>query len=125
RPNFFHVVLESPESRDATIINWLAAAEDASPSGSRNATIGDQAPGHDTSAQLEYLFDLGVTNDGFPLLRIEHSGHRFFYLIQQFINDAVELDLNAFPFRCRHRHALDFDIEADHDRVRSAGEKDV
>ena len=52
-------------------------------------------------------------------------GHRFLDLIDQFVNDAVEFDLNAFAFRRVHGHALDFDVEADDDRVRRARQQDV
>ena len=59
------------------------------------------------------------------MFRIEQAGHRFFHLIDQFVNDAVEFYLDAFAFRRGHRHAFDFDVEADDDRVRCARQQNV
>ena len=66
-----------------------------------------------------------MSDDGFPMFGIEQAGHRFFDLIEQFVNDAVKFDLDAFAFRGRDSHTLDFDVEADHDGVRRAREQNV
>ena len=57
-----------------------------------------EATGDDAPAQLENLLDLGVADDGLAMLRIEHAGHRFLHLVDQFVDDAVKLDLHAFAF---------------------------
>ena len=78
-----------------------------------NPAIGHEATGDDASAQLEYLFHLGVSNDGFAQFRIQQAGHGVFDLVEQFINNAVKLDLHAFAFCGRNRHGLDLHVEAD------------
>ena len=34
--------------------------------------------------------------DGFAQFRIEQADHRFLHLVDQLVNDAVKLDLDAF-----------------------------
>ena len=74
---------------------------------------------------MEDLFHFGVADDGLAMFRIEQAGHRFFDLIDQLVNDAVEFDLDAFAFGRADGVAFDLDVEADDDRVRSAGEQNV
>ena len=66
-----------------------------------------------------------MTEDRFAEFGVEQSGHRVFDLVEQFINDAVELDLNAFAFRSGDRHVLHLCVEADDDGVRCACEQNV
>src|SRR5205807_2675549 len=77
----------------------------------------------DSLGKLEHLPDFRVPNDAFSNLGIKHSDHRFFDLIDQFIDDAVKLDLNSFPLRRGCGLIFDFDIEADDDGVRSRSQQ--
>src|SRR5713226_6121089 len=58
--NFFHVVLETAQSREPAIVNRLALSQDSRPRRPRDPAIGDEASGHDSFAQFENLFHLGV-----------------------------------------------------------------
>ena len=66
-----------------------------------------------------------MPDHGFPVFGLKQAGHRFFDLVEQLVNDAVKLDLYAFTFRGRDCHALNFDIEADHDGIRRACKQNV
>ena len=123
--HFLHVVLETAQGRKPAIVNRLATAQDSRARGPSDAAIGHQTTGDDSAAQLEDLFHFRVTDDGLAMFRIEHAGHRFFDLVDQFVNDAVKFDLDAFAFRGAHGVAFDFDVEADDDRVRSARQQHV
>ncbi len=59
-----------------------------------------------------------MSNNGFAQFRVQQAGHGVFDLIEQLINNAVKLDLHAFAFCSRDRHALDFHVKADDDCVR-------
>src|SRR5437588_2076743 len=124
-PDFFHVVLETPERREAAIVNRLALAQDPGAGGPGNPAIGHEAAGDDTFAQLENLFHLSVTDDCLAMFRIEQPGHRFLNLIEQLVDDAVKFDLHAFAFRGANGHAFHLDVETDHHRVRSARQQNV
>ena len=47
--HFFHIVLESSQSRHATVVNWLAAAQHSRARRSGDATVGDETSGHDAA----------------------------------------------------------------------------
>src|SRR5256714_15411955 len=93
-PDFFHVVLETAKRGETAVVNRLALAQHPGARSPRNPAVGDEASGHDALAQLENLFHLGVADDRLPMFRIEQTGHRFLNLVDQFVNDAVELDLH-------------------------------
>src|SRR3954449_6394128 len=97
--NFLHVVLEAAQGRKPAVVNRLATTLHARARSARNSAIGDEAACNDTARQLEDLLDLGVTDDGFAMLRIEHLRHRFFDLIDQLVNDRVKFNLHAFALR--------------------------
>ena len=123
--HLFHVVLESAQRRNSAVVNRLAFPQYASAGDAGDATIGYETTGDNASAQLENLFHFGVTDDGFSMFGIEQAGHRFFELVDQFINDAVKFDLHAFAFRGGHRNIFDLHVEADYDRVRRARQQNV
>src|SRR4030095_3908008 len=125
RADFLHVVLETAERGKSAIINRLTLADYSGASGPSDSPIGHQTAGHDTFAQLEDLFHFGVSDDGFAEFRLEHSRHRVFDLVDQFVNDAVKLDLNAFPFRGRHRDIFNLSVESDDNCVGRPGQQNV
>src|SRR5438552_527676 len=111
--HFLHVVLKAPQRGESAVIYRLAPPQNTCSRRTRNPAIRDQAAGHDPLAQLEHLFDLGVTDNGFAVLGIEQAGHRFFNLVKQLIDDAVKLNLYAFALGRRYSHVFNFDVEAD------------
>src|SRR6266404_9466916 len=123
--NFLHVVLEPAQGRNSAVVDRLAFACDARASGARDSAVGHQTTGDDASAQFENLFDLGVAEHGFAELRLEHTRHRVLDLVDQLVNDAVKLDLNAFALRGRDRHVFDFDVKSDDDSVRGARQQNI
>src|SRR5438128_6244087 len=66
-----------------------------------------------------------MTENSFSEFRLEYSCHRVFDLIEQLVNDAVKLDLDAFAFRCRNSHVFNFGVEADNNGTRGACEQNV
>src|SRR5215471_8811347 len=56
RPNFFHVILETPQRRNATVVNRLAPAKNASSPCACDGAVSHEAASYDPSAQLEDLF---------------------------------------------------------------------
>src|SRR5690242_85446 len=123
--DFFDVVLETAKRRNPAVVNRLSSSQNASPPGACNPAIGHETTSNDASAQLENLFNLRVSNNGFAQLRFKQTGHGVFDLIKQFINDAVKLDLHAFAFCSRDRHGLNFHVEADDYCLRCAGEQNI
>ena len=110
---------------ESAIVNWLAPPQNAGARRPGDAAVGHKATGDDASAELENLFHFGVADDGFAMFRVEQAGHRFLDLVDQFVNDRVKFDLDAFAFRGGHGLAFDFDVEADDDRIRGAGQQNV
>src|SRR5205814_1579849 len=110
--DFFHIVLKTAERRKSAVVNRLTFTNDTRATRASDSTVGNQTARDDAFAQLEDLFHFGVTEDRFTEFRIEQSGHRVPHLIEQFVNDAVELDLNAFAFRRRNSHVFNLRVEA-------------
>src|SRR6476661_7267009 len=81
RSDFFHIVLETAQCRKPAIVNRLSSSQNTSAPDAGNPAIGHEATSDDASAQLENLFYLGVSNDGFPQLRFKQTGHSVFDLI--------------------------------------------
>ena len=98
---FFRIILEAAQRRDTSIINRLPATQNSGAPCSRNSAICHETPGDSPLRKLENLPDFRMADHTFPNFRIQHSDHRLFHLVDEFVNDAVELDLNAFPLRRR------------------------
>ena len=71
------------------------------------------------------MLDLGVADDGFAVFRREHAAHGFADLVEQFVNDAVELDLNALALGGLCSAVLGLGAKADDDGIGRAGQKDI
>jgi hypothetical protein len=104
----------------------LAVADDARPRVADEAAIGDGAAGDNALGEFENLFDLRVADDFFAALRLEQTGHGFLRLVDEFVDDGEQLDLNAFD-ACAALAALFsvFVFEADDDRVARGSEQHV
>src|SRR2546421_12551668 len=61
-PDFFHVVLETAQGRQSTVVNRLAFAENPRPRRPRDSAIGDETARDDALAQLENPFHFGVAD---------------------------------------------------------------
>jgi hypothetical protein len=59
----------------------LASSEDAGTSRARDSAISDGTTSDEAFSQFEDLFDFGMTDDRFAGFGVEHSRHRFFYLV--------------------------------------------
>src|SRR5262249_31503016 len=71
RAHFFHVVFETPQRRNAAIVNRLALSQDTSARSARDAAISDKTTSNCALAQLENLFYFGVSDHGFAQLRFK------------------------------------------------------
>src|ERR1700716_2715228 len=66
-----------------------------------------------------------MTDDRFSQFGVEQSDHRLFYLINQFVNDAVEFDLHTLTLSSGSSLVFGFDIKTDNDGVRGRRQKDI
>src|SRR4051812_35044328 len=115
--DFFHVVLETAQSRESAVVDRLTFPQHTRARGACDPAIGDETARHNSLGQLEDLLHFGMTDYRLAMFRIEHARHRFLYLVDQLVNDAVQFNLHAFTFRRVHGHVFNLDVEADHDRV--------
>ena len=99
--------------------------KDTGTRGASYATIGDETAGDDASAQFENLFYFGMSYYSFSMFRLQQARHRLFDLIEQFVNDAVKLDLDTLAFRGGNGHVLNLHIEANYDGVRRACQQNI
>src|SRR6266566_4261296 len=53
RTHFFYVILEAPQRRKTAVVNRLPFTKHAGTCGAGYPAIGNETPGHNTSAQLE------------------------------------------------------------------------
>src|SRR5262245_61829261 len=123
--DFFDVVLKTAKRRNPAIVNRLSSSQNASAPDARNPAVGHETTSDDASAQLENLFHLSVSDDGFTQLRFQQTGHGVFDLIKQLINNAVKLDLHAFAFCSRHCHGFNLHVKTDHYCLGCAGEQNI
>ena len=66
-----------------------------------------------------------MTDDRFAKLRIKKTGHGLLHLIHKFVDDAVELDLNALLAGGGDRAVLYLDTKTDDDGIGSAGKQHI
>src|SRR5262249_38196262 len=79
--HFLYIILETAQRRDPAVINRLPFAKHAGSRRPRYATISYQTAGDNAFAELEDLLYFGVSDDRFPVFRLQQTGHRFFDLI--------------------------------------------
>src|SRR6058998_3531636 len=82
RAYFFHVVLETPQRRNAAIIDRLALSQDASARSAGDAAIGDKTTSNYAFGQLENLFHLGMADHGLTELGFKQPCHGILNLIE-------------------------------------------
>src|SRR3984957_8642241 len=123
--HLFHVVLESAQCRDTAIINRLPATQNSGSPCAGNSAVCDEAAGDSSLCKLENLPDLCMADNAFPNFRIEHPDHGFFHLVDEFVDDAIQLDLDAFPFRRGSSLILYLDVKTDDHRVRGGRQQDI
>src|ERR1041385_6295306 len=121
-----NVILEPLERRDGAVEHFDPFANDAHPT----LSIDDAAPHRTTGDRsdprnLEYLAHLGFAEDDFALFGPEHSFHRRADVGHRFVDDAVQLDVDAFAFRRGARVVVRAHVEADDDRARRLREQNV
>lgn len=119
--DFFDFVLEAFEGGDAAVVDRLTATEDSGASRAGDATVDDDTAADASTREVEDLFDFGVSDRGFAEFRIEETDEGFFHLIDEFVDDAIEFDLDIFPFRGHGSVIFHFDTESDDDGIRGTG----
>src|ERR1044071_2109037 len=91
-----------------------------------DAAGGDDAAGDITAlGECKKLPHFGGSDDDFPDKGIEQAGHGFLHLVDQFVNDGVEFDLDAFAFGDLRHAVVDSRVEAENDGFGGGGEDDV
>ena len=75
--------------------------------------------------KLENLFDESVAEGAFAQFGIEQTRHGLLHLIDQFVNNAEEFNLDAFPFGGVGGGVIGFGIKSDDDCSGGFGQKDI
>src|SRR5262249_51010711 len=121
-----HVVLEALERRDGAVEDFDAVANHS------HATLAiDHAAANGTASDrsdarnLEDVAHLGLAEHDFALFGAKHAFHRRTNVGDRLVDDAIELDLDAFALRGRTRVVVGTHVEADDDGTRGAREEDV
>src|SRR5207245_1020750 len=109
--HFFYVILETAQCSDTPVIDWLTPARNTGSTGSHNSPVQYETSRNDSLGKCENLSHLRVPDDALSNLRIKQSDHSLFHLIDQFVDDAVELDLNSFALCGRCGLVLHLDVE--------------
>src|SRR5262249_24049749 len=117
---------EALERRERAVEHLDAVADHA------HATLtGDHAAAHRAARDrtdardLEYLANLGFAEDDFALFGTQHAFHGRAHVRHRLVDDAVELDLDAFAFGRVARVVVRAHVEADDDRTGGLGEQNV
>src|SRR5688572_5199194 len=123
-----HVVLEAPQRGDLAFEYHDVVAEQPCLrlAGSRNAAIGDHAPGD--RPDLRYLEDLahfGAADSHFFERRLEETGHALLDLLGDVVDHRVHADIDLLALGHVLRVAIGPYVEADDDGVRGRGEQHV
>ena len=71
RTHFLYIILEAPQRRNPAVVDWLPFPKHTGTCGTGHPTIRNEATCDNAPAQLEYLFDLGMANDRFPVFGFE------------------------------------------------------
>src|SRR6266404_1586843 len=123
--DFVDFILEPAQGLgDALVNDFLAPAK--ADLAFDNAAAGHHAAGDGRAfGQLKNLADLGHADGDVFEDRFEQTGHTFFDLIDQLVNDRVELDLDAFVFGFVGHAAVHAGVKAEDDRGRSRGKGHV
>src|SRR5581483_7724749 len=125
-PDFLHVILEAPQRPDAPRVDLGAVPDHAHATFAIDDPGPHRAPGNDADLRdLEQLAHLGVAIDDLALLRPQQPFERRPNLGHRLIDDAIELDLDAFALGRRARVVVGPDVEPDDDRARGLGQQHV
>ena len=124
--HFAHVVLEALERRERAVEHLDAVANDAHAALAVDDAAADRAAGDRSDARdLEHLAHFGFAEHDFALFGTQHAFHRGANVGHRFVDDAVQLDLDAFALGRRARVVVGTHVEADDDRARRPREQDV
>ena len=124
--DFFDVILEMLEAGDTAFELDGFAANDADAADALEPSAVDVTAG-DLGAfgELENLADFGAADDGFLGFGFEKAFHGFFNLVEEFIDDGVEFDLDVFAFGGVGDAGFGFDAKADDNGVGGAGKENI
>jgi len=124
-PDFLDLVLEAAQGRHLAVEHRHAAADDAGVGLAVDLAVGDVGTAGLAAGKLEHLADLGVADDLLAGDRVEQPEHGLADLVDEFVDDREELDLDILALRDLRGGAFHLHVEADDDRIRRRGEEDV
>src|SRR6266404_3651989 len=123
--HFIDFILEPTQRLGDALINKTLTPHDADLAAD-DAPDGDHATGHGNAlGKCKYLADLGRADDDVLQDGVQQAGHGFLHLVNQFIDDGVELDLDTFTLGDVRNPVVDAGVEPEDDRVRGRGKRDV
>src|SRR3990172_8768364 len=123
--DFADVVPEATQRLDPVGGDDLPASPDPG-AASDDPPVGDVRARDDLAlANLDDLADLGPTLDDLDLLRLEEPGEGLLDVVGELVDDVVEADVDLLGLGRPPGRVADPGVEADDDRVRGRGQKDV
>src|SRR6185503_2848250 len=123
--HFVDLVLKAAEGLDVALEEHVFAAADADLA-LDHAPIGDDAAG-DVAAfgEVEHLANFGRADDDFLEHRVKQACHGLLHLVDEFVNNGVELDLDSFALGDIGHAGVNARVEAEDDPLGRAGQQHV
>src|SRR5208283_401440 len=123
--DFARIVLEALERGELAFPYRAAVADQPRASTANNLAIDDHASGDGGAGHAENLADFGAAERFFAVGRREQAFHRLVHIVDRFVDDGVEANLDAFFFREAGSLRFGADIKADDDGFGSRRERNV
>ena len=121
-----HIVLETAQAGKAALVHDRAVAQQAGLSPTDQPSFADHAASHQPDARDgEDLTDLSTTQRLLPVGRLKQAFQRGPDVLDDFVDDIVEADLDAFPLGQLHGLAFGTDREANNDTSRRGSKKHI
>src|ERR1019366_6944073 len=123
--DFAHVVLEALEGGELAFPYRAAVADQPRARAAHNLAVDDHASRDGGAGHAENLADFGAAERFFAVGRREQTFHRLAHIVDRFVDDGVEANLDALFLREVRGLRFGTDVEADDDGFGSRRERNV
>src|SRR6185437_2930283 len=124
--HFTHIILEAAQRADDAVVHLDTIANDTHATRAVDDSIAHAATSDDADARdLEYLADLRVAENHLALFGAKHAFQRELHILDGFVDDLVQLDLDALALGGIARVVVRTHVEADDDSARRTSEQNV
>src|SRR5262245_49109627 len=121
-----NVVLEPPQGPDRAVVDHHLVADDADLGVARHRPLGHVAPGDDSDLRdAERVAHFHHAVHVLALLGLQHAFERLLHRLDGFVDDLVELDVDALALGDLARARRRPDMEPQNDGIRGGGQLDV